>query len=378
MYALVNGIIYRPESVLNDHAVIIEGQLINAIVPVADLPSSLAKIDLQGQHLSPGFIDLQLNGCGGVMFNGSESEQTLSIMHSANLKSGTTSFLPTFITDSDQGIEKAMAATRQYMQTTSNQVLGLHLEGPYISQEKKGIHPAQWIRPAEAEMVDLICKNADIVAQITIAPEKMPLEFIKQLSDAGIVVSLGHSNANYQQATLAIEQGASFATHLFNAMSPMTGREPGMVGAIYDHQLYAGIIVDGFHVAYENIRISKRLMGDKLILVTDATAPAGADIEQFDFVGTEVYYKDGKCVGKDGTLGGSAVTMIESIQQCVEHVGIPLDEAIRMASYYPAKAIAVDHKLGSITAGKVANLTIFDQQFNVTATIVNGYHQLTI
>ncbi|WP_418135256.1 N-acetylglucosamine-6-phosphate deacetylase [Psychromonas sp. GE-S-Ul-11] len=243
---------------------------------------------------------------------------------------------------------------------------------------KKGIHPAQWIRPAEAEMVDLICKNADIVAQITIAPEKMPLEFIKQLSDAGIVVSLGHSNANYQQATLAIEQGASFATHLFNAMSPMTGREPGMVGAIYDHQLYAGIIVDGFHVAYENIRISKRLMGDKLILVTDATAPAGADIEQFDFVGTEVYYKDGKCVGKDGTLGGSAVTMIESIQQCVEHVGIPLDEAIRMASYYPAKAIAVDHKLGSITAGKVANLTIFDQQFNVTATIVNGYHQLTI
>ncbi|MDN2662765.1 N-acetylglucosamine-6-phosphate deacetylase [Psychromonas sp. 14N.309.X.WAT.B.A12] len=378
MYALVNGIIYSPESVLTDHAVIIEGQLINAIVPVADLPSSLAKIDLQGQHLSPGFIDLQLNGCGGVMFNGSESEQTLSIMHSANLKSGTTSFLPTFITDSDQGIEKAMAATRQYMQTTSNQVLGLHLEGPYISQEKKGIHPAQWIRPAEAEMVDLICKNADIVAQITIAPEKMPLEFIKQLSDAGIVVSLGHSNANYQQATLAIEQGASFATHLFNAMSPMTGREPGMVGAIYDHQLYAGIIVDGFHVAYENIRISKRLMGDKLILVTDATAPAGADIEQFDFVGTEVYYKDGKCVGKDGTLGGSAVTMIESIQQCVEHVGIPLDEAIRMASYYPAKAIAVDHKLGSITAGKVANLTIFDQQFNVTATIVNGYHQLTI
>ncbi|WP_418135255.1 amidohydrolase family protein [Psychromonas sp. GE-S-Ul-11] len=137
MYALVNGIIYSPESVLTDHAVIIEGQLINAIVPVADLPSSLAKIDLQGQHLSPGFIDLQLNGCGGVMFNGSESEQTLSIMHSANLKSGTTSFLPTFITDSDQGIEKAMAATRQYMQTTSNQVLGLHLEGPYISHEKR-------------------------------------------------------------------------------------------------------------------------------------------------------------------------------------------------------------------------------------------------
>jgi len=377
MYALVNGIIYSPESVLTDHAVIIEGQLINAVVPAAELPSTLTKIDLQGQHLTAGFIDLQLNGCGGVMFNGAESKQTLLTMQSANLKSGTTSFLPTFITDSDQGIKKALSATRQYMQTTSNEVLGLHLEGPYISQEKKGIHPAQWIRPAETEMINLICENADIVSQITVAPEKMPLQFIKQLNDAGIVVSLGHSNATYQQASLAIAQGASFATHLFNAMSPMTGREPGMVGAVYDHQIYAGIIVDGFHVAYENIRISKRLMGDKLILVTDATAPAGADIKQFDFVGTEVYYKNGKCVGKDGTLGGSAVTMIESIQQCVEQVGIPLDEAVRMASYYPAKAISVDHKIGSIVAGKVANLTIFDQQFNVTATIVNGNHQFT-
>ncbi|WP_258546817.1 N-acetylglucosamine-6-phosphate deacetylase [Psychromonas sp. B3M02] len=377
MYALVNGIIYSPESVLKDHAVIIEGQFINAIVPIADLSSAITQIDVQGQHISPGFIDLQLNGCGGVMFNGAESEQTLSTMQAANLKSGTTSFLPTFITDSDQGIKDALLATRHYMQTTSNEVLGLHLEGPYINQEKKGIHPTQWIRPAETEMINLICNNADIVKKITTAPEKMPLKFIKQLSDAGIVVSLGHTNASYQQASLAIAQGASFATHLFNAMSPMTGREPGLVGAVYDHQIYAGIIVDGFHVAYENIRISKRLLGDKLILVTDATAAAGADIEQFDFVGTKVFYKNGKCVGKDGTLGGSAVTMIESIQQCVEQVGIALDEAIRMATTYPAKAIAVEHKLGSIEAGKVANLAIFDQQFNVTATIVNGYHKVT-
>ncbi|MGJ8581662.1 MAG: N-acetylglucosamine-6-phosphate deacetylase [Psychromonas sp.] len=377
MYALVNGIIYSPESVLTEHAVIIEGQLIKAIIPLTELPSSLKKIDLQGQHLSPGFIDLQLNGCGGVMFNGAESEQTLAIMQSANLKSGTTSFLPTFITDSNQGIKKALSATRRYMQSNSNQVLGLHLEGPYINLEKKGIHPAQWVRDAEAEIIDLICDNTDIVTKITVAPEKMPLAFIKQLSHNNIIVSLGHSNATYQQASSAINHGASFATHLFNAMSPMTGREPGMVGAVYDHQIYAGIIVDGFHVAYENIRISKRLMGDKLILVTDATAPAGADIEQFDFVGTQVYYKNGKCVGKDGTLGGSAVTMIESIQQCVEHVGIALDEAIRMASYYPAKAIAMDHKLGSIATGKVANLTVFDQQYKVTATLVNGEHQLT-
>jgi N-acetylglucosamine-6-phosphate deacetylase len=155
----------------------------------------------------------------------------------------------------------------------------------------------------------------------------------------------------------------------------MTGREPGLVGAVYDKNIYAGIIADGFHVAYENIRISKKIMGDKLILVTDATAPAGADIKQFDFVGTTVYYKDGRCVGADGTLGGSALTMMKAIENSVKFVGIALDEALRMATLYPAKAIAVDDKLGSITIGKIANLTIFNHDYQVTGTVVNGIYQ---
>ena len=375
MYALTNCTIYTSKSILLDHAVIIENNLIKNITATKDLPAEINTIDLKGQNLSPGFIDLQLNGCGGVMFNGNETEQTLSIMQAANLQSGTTSFLPTFITDSDNGIERALNVARSYMQKTENEVLGLHLEGPYISVEKKGIHPQQFIRSADTSMVDLICKNADVVAQITLAPEKNDNEVIKKLSAAGIVVSLGHSNATYQQATMAIQSGASSATHLFNAMSAMTGREPGMVGAVYDNDIYAGVIVDGFHVDYVNVRLSKKLMGEKLILVTDATAPAGANIDQFDFVGTTVYYKDGKCFGEDGTLGGSAVTMIESIQQCVNYVGITLEEAIRMATLYPAKAISVDHKLGSIEQGKIANLTIFDQHYQVTATIVNGVYK---
>ena len=375
MYALINCTIYTSESILTEHAVIIENDRIEQISLISDLPKDLKTIDLNGDNLSAGFIDLQLNGCGGVMFNGAETEETLKTMQAANLKSGTTSYLPTFITAADDGMKQALQVTRSYMQQTPNEVLGLHLEGPYISVAKKGIHRQEFIRDPDAAMIDQLCANADIIQKITLAPENTPLEIIQQLSDAGIVVSLGHSNATYQQATAAIQHGASFATHLFNAMSPMTGREPGMVGAIYDNNIYAGIIADGFHVAYENIRISKKIMGDKLILVTDATAAAGANIESFDFVGTQVYYKDGKCFGADGTLGGSALTMIEAIENSVKFVGISLDEALRMATLYPAKAIAVDNKLGSITTGKIANLTRFNHDFKVTATVVNGVYQ---
>ncbi len=210
---------------------------------------------------------------------------------------------------------------------------------------------------------------------MTIAPENFSEKLIQQLHTAGIVVSIGHSNATYAQATKAINDGASFATHLFNAMSPMTGREPGVVGAIYDHQIYAGIIVDGIHVDYANVRISKKILGEKLILVTDATAPVGADITEFDFVGTTVYYKDGKCFNQDGTLGGAALTMIEAIEKSVKFVGIELSEAIRMATLYPAKAISVDNKLGSIDAGKIANLAIFNDDYEVVATVINGRYQ---
>lgn len=375
MYALVNCTIYTTQSILVEHAVIIQDEKISNIIPMSELAEHIHTIDLNGDNLTPGFIDLQLNGCGGVMFNGAETVQTLTTMQAANLKSGTTSYLPTFITDTDQGIKKALDVVRAYMQKTPNEVLGLHLEGPYINIKKKGIHPQTFIRKPDPAMIDLICENADIVSQITIAPEMIPNNIIKQLSNAGIVVSLGHTNATYQQATAAIKHGATFATHLFNAMTSITGREPGVVGAIYDNNIYAGIIVDGFHVAYENVRLSKRIMGDKLILVTDATAPAGADISEFNFVGTTVYYKDGKCSGIDGTLGGSAVTMIESIEQCVKFVGITLEESIRMATIYPAKAISMDAKLGSIDVGKIANLAIFNNHYKVTGTVVNGIYK---
>lgn len=376
MYALTNCKIYTGSDVLVDHAVIINNELIETVCPIADLPQDIATQDLNGANLSPGFIDLQLNGCGGVMLNDEVTATTMQIMHKANLKSGCTSFLPTLITSSDEDMRKAISAAREYHSQYKNQSLGLHLEGPYLNVMKKGIHSVDFIRPSDDNMIATMCENSDVIAKVTLAPEHNNPEHIERLVKAGIVVSIGHTNANYTEARKSFESGITFATHLFNAMMPMVGREPGVVGAIYDTpEVYAGIIADGFHVDYANIRIAHKIKGEKLVLVTDATAPAGANMDYFIFVGKKVYYRDGKCVDENGTLGGSALTMIEAVQNTVEHVGIALDEALRMATLYPAKAIGVDHKLGRIKKGMVANLTAFDRDFNVQATVVNGQYE---
>ncbi|ELV8624093.1 N-acetylglucosamine-6-phosphate deacetylase [Vibrio cidicii] len=376
MYALTNCKIYTGSDVLSEHALIIDNGLIKAVLPTSDLPQEIEQKDLAGANVSPGFIDLQLNGCGGVMLNDEITADTMQIMHKANLKSGCTSFLPTLITSSDADMRAAITAARDYHAQYQNQSLGLHLEGPYLNVMKKGIHSVDYIRNSDNEMIDFICANADIIAKVTLAPELNDPEHIEKLTQAGIVVSIGHTNATYTEARKGFEAGITFATHLFNAMTPMVGREPGVVGAIYDTpEVYAGIIADGFHVDYANIRIAHKIKGEKLVLVTDATAPAGADMDYFIFVGKKVYYRDGKCVDENGTLGGSALTMIEAVQNTVEHVGIALDEALRMATLYPAKAIGVDDRLGRIKKGMIANLAIFDRDFKVKATVVNGQYE---
>ena len=376
MYALTNCKIYTGSDVLENHAVIIDGVTIHSICPESELPTGIEIRNLDGANLSPGFIDLQLNGCGGVMLNDEITAETMQIMHEANLKSGCTSFLPTLITSSDENMRQSIEAAREYHAKYENQSLGLHLEGPYLNVMKKGIHSVDYIRPSDDSMIDLICENKDLVTKVTLAPEQNDPKHIERLNKAGVVVAIGHTNATYKEARKGFEAGISFATHLFNAMTPMVGREPGVVGAIYDTpEVYAGIIADGFHVDYANIRIAHKIKSEKLVLVTDATAPAGADMDYFIFVGKKVYYRDGKCVDENGTLGGSALTMIEAVQNTVEHVGIALDEALRMATLYPARAIGVDNKLGLIKKGMVANLAIFDRDFNVRATVVNGQYE---
>lgn len=376
MYALTQGTVFTGYQVLHNHSVIIDQGKIVDICPDNDIPHSMTSIDIKGANLSPGFIDLQLNGCGGVMFNDDISPNTLDIMHNCNLQSGCTSFLPTLITSSDEDIKKAIEAQKTYQSLYPNQSLGLHLEGPYINMVKKGIHNFRYIRQPNQEILNFISANSPYITKITLAPELADSRQIKQLVDSGIIVSAGHSNATFEQARAGFDAGIRFTTHLFNAMTTIAGREPGLVGATYDHcNVYAGIIADGHHVHYSNIALSKRLKGEKLVLVTNATAAAGSEIEEFSFVGNKVYVKNGKCVDEQGTLGGSALTMIDAVKNVVTHVGIELDEALRMATLYPARAINLDGKLGIIDKGMVANLTVFDSNFSVLATVVNGEYK---
>ncbi|WP_034913357.1 N-acetylglucosamine-6-phosphate deacetylase [Erwinia sp. 9145] len=376
MYALTNGRIYTGHEILDNHAVVIAEGLIERVCPLNALPAGVNTRDVNGAIIAPGFIDLQLNGCGGVQFNddiGALSIETLSIMQKANEKSGCTSFLPTLITSTDEMMKRAVDVMRAWLSQNENKALGLHLEGPWLSPRKPGTHNPALIRKPTQELVDFLCANADVITKITLAPEQVDSRFIRQLSDAGIIISSGHSHATYDEARCGIAAGIRFSTHLYNAMPTTSGREPGLIGALLDApEVYCGIIADGLHVHYANIRNAKRVKGDKLILVTDATAPAGAAIDKFIFAGKTIYYRDGLCVDENGTLSGSALTMIEAVANSVEHVGIALDEALRMATFYPAKAMGIDKTLGTVEAGKVANLTVFTRDYKIIQTIVNG------
>lgn len=381
MYALTQCRIFTGHEILDDHALIVANGLIDKLCPLSDLPPDIEQRSLAGAILAPGFIDVQLNGCGGVQFNDTAdavSVETLEIMQRANEKSGCTSYLPTLITTSDDLMKQGVRVMREYLAKHPHQALGLHLEGPWLNIVKKGTHNPEFVRKPDAALVDFLCQNADVITKITLAPEMAGSDTIRKLADAGIVVSAGHSNATQKEAKAGFRAGIRFATHLFNAMPYITGREPGLTGAILDDaDIYCGIIVDGLHVDYSNVRMAKRLKGEKLCLVTDATAPAGANIEQFIFAGKTIYYRNGLCVDENGTLSGSALTMIEGVKNLVEHVNIALDEALRMATLYPARAIGVDKQLGSIAPGMVANLTAFTRDFKVIKTIVNGNEVVT-
>ncbi|OCF92859.1 N-acetylglucosamine-6-phosphate deacetylase [Gilliamella sp. wkB7] len=376
MYALTNCRIYTGYEILENHTVIIDGDKISKICKQDELSENITIEDLQGAIVAPGFIDIQVNGCGGVQFNetlDALSIETLEKMQATNLAYGCTSYLPTLITSTDEFMIKAVRVMREYLVKHPNQALGLHLEGPYINPEKKGIHDENIIRLPSQEMIDFLCDNADVIKIITLAPERVETNFIKQLVSAGIHVSVGHSNGHYDDCRRGFNAGISLGTHLFNAMPYITGREPGVVGAIYDEpDVYVGIIADGQHVSWANIRNSHKIKQDHLILITDAMLLAGSDLTSAVFAGKTIYYKDGRCVDEKGTLGGSALTMIDAVKNAVEYVGIALDEALRMATLYPAKAIGVDKTLGSVSEGKIANLVIFDRNFTIIKTVVNG------
>ncbi|MGL5001193.1 MAG: N-acetylglucosamine-6-phosphate deacetylase [Cetobacterium sp.] len=376
MKAIINGKLFIGNKFYTGKVLIIHGERIFDIVAEETLNSlypEIEIIDAEKGYITPGFIDLQLNGCGGVLFNDDISLETLEIMHRTNLKYGCTSFTPTLITTGDENIEKALNLLKSIENKGEYGVLGLHIEGPYISVQKKGIHNSKFIRKADEAMVDkIVAAGKDNVKIVTLAPENTDKKIISKLSNAGINVAVGHSNATFEEVKEKEVFGITLATHLYNAMTSFNHREPGVVGAIFDGDIKAGVIADGFHCHYSAIKSAIKIMGERLFLVTDAAAPVGTDMEYFYFEGNKVYYKDGKCFGEDGTLGGSALTMDAGVRNLVKFCDITLEEAIRMATLYPAKAIKIDDEYGKISPGYFADIVILDKHLKLKKVIAKG------
>lgn len=375
---LKNGKIFDGEKFIKETVVVLENDKIKKILCENELTDEILKdekvLDLEGKILSPGFIDLQLNGCGGVLFNDAITRETLEIMNETNKKYGCTSFLPTLITSPDEKIEEALNLIKNMQDKENIGVLGLHIEGPYISLEKKGIHRPEYVRVLSDEIIDKIADAGyDVTKIMTIAPEKGKVEHLKKLRQSGIKLNMGHTNANYDEC---VEKKEYFdgATHLYNAMSQLQSRNPGAVGFVMnDDKVMAGIIVDGYHMTFSAVEIAKKIMKDRLYLVTDAVSPAGIDtMTEFMFEGNRVFYKDKKCQSAEGTLGGSALVMIEGIENLVKKVHLTIEEALKMATSLPAKAISVEDRYGYIKEGYVADLTFFDKDYKVKGTVAKG------
>lgn len=338
----------------------------NQIVDVIDSDKLYDKSHLEdfgNSVISPGMLDLQLNGCGGVLFNADISMETLEIMHQTNLKFGTTGFLPTLITadfnDSIMALEVVKEWFKRYGNTRG--VLGIHLEGPFLSKEKRGIHPEEFIIKPTDEMLAKIVPYAKLFQiKMTMAAENVKPEQIEFLAKHDIIVSIGHSNASYEVAENAFKHGAKTVTHMFNAMSGMTGRNPGLIGAVLANPVYLGLIVDMLHVDKANVRLMTNLKPNSIYLVTDAVTPTGTDMTEFDFAGKHLYVRDGKCVDDAGTLGGAYLTMNEAIQNCVEKCGLSLEQSLTMATLIPARLLGLDDQIGKIAEGYRADLIAID------------------
>ncbi len=375
---LKNCRIFDGKSFINDTAVLIENDKIIKTLPESELSDYTDKeiIDLNNSVLSPGFIDLQLNGCGGVLFNDDISRKTLEIMNETNQKYGCTSFLPTLITSPDEKILKSLDLIDNMNDMEQIGVLGLHIEGPNISLEKKGIHNAAYIRILSDDIVNSIASSGSkTVKIITMAPEKAQPEHLEKLRGAGIHVSIGHTFAKYSECEPKKDYFKN-ATHLFNAMTEFGSREPGVVGFIFDKKdIYAGIIADGFHCDFASIRIAHGVLLDKLYLVTDAVSPAGTDMKEFIFEGKKVFHENGKCFDENGTLGGSALVMNAGVRNLVHHVGLPKEEALRMATSYPAKAISVEDRYGFIRPEYVADFAVLNDNFDVLGIVAKGKYK---
>lgn len=346
-------------NLLSDKAVLIDGNTIIDVIDKDKVYDASQIEDFGDSVISAGLIDLQLNGCGGVLFNDSISLETLETMHQTNLRYGTTSYLPTLITSAVADVMQALEVTKQWFKLYGNTrgVIGLHLEGPFLSVEKRGIHPLEFIiKPTDDLLAAIVPYTKFFPIKMTLAPENFTAAQIEYLVKHGVIVSVGHTNATYAQAEDAFNHGATTVTHMFNAMSGMTGRNPGVIGAVLANAPYLGLIVDLLHVDKANVRLLAQLKPTTTYLVTDAVTPTGTDMTEFDFAGKHLYVREGRCVDDTGTLGGAYLTMNEAVEKCVKECELSLEQTLTMATLTPARLMRVDQQIGKIMAGYRADL----------------------
>jgi len=372
MIALSGARIFDGERFRDDHTVVIEAGRIAAIVPHADAPGG-AVHDLGGGLIAPGYIDVQINGGGGVLFNDDPTPEGITRIAAAHRKYGTVGLLPTLVTDAPQVMAAAITAVREARRLTPA-TLGVHLEGPFIDPHRRGAHDLKYVRDLALDDVEAIAAADCGAVMLTLAPNRVAAERIAELARRGVLVSLGHSEASYEEARAAIQAGARAFTHLFNAMSAPAGREPGMVGAALDlADAFVGIIADGHHVHEANLRIAlaaKRR--DRFMLITDAMPPAAGGPDHFDLQGRRVTRADGCLRLDDGTLAGSVLTMDEAVRYVVNVVGLGLGDALAMASRVPATFLRRDKDLGRIAPGHLASLVHLDDELRVCETWIEG------
>jgi N-acetylglucosamine-6-phosphate deacetylase len=371
--ALVGARIFDGAHMLDGRAVVIESGRVLGLPREQDLGAGIERRRIDGL-LAPGFIDVQVNGGGGVLYNDVRSVDGIRTIAEAHRIYGTTGLLPTFITDTREAMGEAVEAMREALAARVPGVLGIHLEGPFINPERKGVHNPGFMRPMEDEDIAIMTSLREGRTLVTLAPERNSMEAIARLASAGVLICAGHTASDYETVMEATRHGLRGFTHLYNAMPPLAGRDPGPVGAALDSpDTWCGMIVDGHHVSDAALRIAIAAKGmERTMLVTDAMAVTGTDLESFELHDRTIYRKDGRLTTADGTLAGSDLDMASAVRNSVQRLSLALPDVLRMASLIPAQFLRLDHELGRIAPGYRADLVLLDESLQVRQTWING------
>lgn len=362
--------IFDGQKRVKNRALLVRNGVIVGVVPVADIPAGFVRQSVEAALIAPGFVDLQVNGGGGVLLNDAPTVETMRRICQAHLPFGTTSLLPTLITDTFEKTVKTIKAVQMALAEPVPGVIGLHLEGPHLALARKGAHDEDLVREMMSEDLEMLCAAAQILPSlmVTLAPESVSTSQISQLNKAGVRVSLGHSDAGFAEAKAAVDAGACCVTHLFNAMSQMANREPGLVGAALDlGAVSAGLIADGIHVDPVCIRAALRAKqgAGRVFLVTDAMATIGTDLRAFTLNGRKILRGNGRLTLEDGTLAGADLDMISAVKYMHHEIGLSAEHALGMASFAPAQVIGRTHEVGHLVSGAKADFLMLDHDLSI-------------